>query len=177
MGTPSSEALATVTPDTAEVVGARIGVTEIDSSLLNGLLAMWNSKKNGRRFPAREAISPRDMVNFLRHVTLYRVAPDGSDFEWRVMGDAAVQAWGKNFSGFNAAQLNAVEPGMGDVFRRICASVARRREPLVLRGTLTKGPYEHIGQESLFLPLGPDDQTVDHVLSASWYVAKPGLNA
>lgn len=167
---------AAVTPENADVVGRRVGLPDIDSPLLTALLDMWNSKKQGRLFPPREAIAPRDMLTFLRHITLYRVAPDGSDFEYRVMGDAAVQAWGRNFSGFNAEQLNAAEPGMGDVIRRICASVARRREPLVLRGTLSKGPHEHIGQESLFLPLGPDDETVDHILSASWYVAQPGLD-
>ena len=61
---------------------------------------------------------------------------------------------------------------MGDVIRRICASIARRRDPLVLRGTLSKG-LEHLAQETVFLPLGPDDDQVDHIISIGDYVAKP----
>lgn len=167
------EAIATVTPRSAEDVGRRVALQDIDSELLREALAMWLAKKGARRYPAREAISPRDMLRFLRHVTLYRVTEDGRDFEYRVMGDAAVQAWGRSFVGYNTARLNAVEEGMGDVLNRICASVARRGEPLVLRGELARGAQEHIGQESVFLPLGPDDATVDHVLSVSWFSARP----
>lgn len=176
MEMPQPESLATVTPETADIVGRRVALPDIESPLLAEVLAMWEAKKRGRNFPARADIGPRDMAKFLRHITLYRVSPDGDDFEYRVMGDAAVQAWGRNFAGFNAEQLNAVEPGMGDVIRRICGSVARRHEPLVLRGTLSRGQHEHIRQESIFLPLGPDDGTVDHILSASWF-AKPELHA
>jgi hypothetical protein len=169
MSIVSSVSLATVTPETADAVGTRIALPEIESPLLIALLQMWEAKRAGRRFPTREEISPRDMAKFLRHVTLYRLAPDGSDFEYRVMGDAAVQAWGHNFSGCNAARLNDIEPGMGDVFQRLCASIARRGEALALRGTLSKAGHEHVGQESLFVPLGPDDQTVSHILSVTWF--------
>jgi len=168
-----SEPIATVTPDTAAQVGRRVALDEIESPLVRDFAALWAAKRGGRRFPAREAISPRDMARFLRHVTLYRVTPDGSGFEYRVMGDAAVQAWGRSFIGCGRQELNRIHAGMGDVIQRICASIARRGEPLVLRGELSKGEFEHIDQESLFLPLGPDDATVDHVLSISWYTPKP----
>ena len=164
--------LGRLTTDTADYVGRRIGLPEVESPLLRKAIAVWTERRGARRFPPRAAITPRDMAGFLRNVTLYRVAPDGSDFEYRVMGDAAVQAWGRNFAGCDTARLNAVQPGMGDVIRRICASIARRRDPLVLRGTLSKG-LEHLAQETVFLPLGPDDDQVDHIISIGDYVAKP----
>jgi hypothetical protein len=169
MSMSSPDSLATVTPETAEAVGARVALSDIKSPLLRSMLEMWEAKRQARRFPAREDISPRDMAAFLRNVTLYRVTPDGSDFEYRVMGDAAVQAWGHNFSGYDAARLNEIAPGMGDVFQRLCASIARRGEPLALRGMLSKGAHEHLAQESLFVPLGADEQTVSHILSVSWF--------
>ena len=172
MASATPEPIATVTPDTAVYVGRRIPLDEIESPLVREFAALWADKRGERRFPPREALNPRNMVRFLRNVTLYRVAPDGADFEYRVMGDAAVQAWGRSFIGCNTQELNRIRAGMGDVIQRICSSIARRCEPLVLRGELSKGGFEHIDQESLFLPLGPDDATVDHVLSISWYAPK-----
>jgi len=150
---------------------ARVALSDINTPLLLAMLEMWEAKRQARRFPAREEIGPRDMAAFLRNVTLYRVTPDGSDFKYRVMGDATVQAWGHNFSGCDTARLNEIAPGMGNVFQRLCASIARHGEPLALRGKLSKGEHEHLAQESLFVPLGPDAQTVSHILSVSWFTA------
>ncbi|MDE2350603.1 MAG: PAS domain-containing protein, partial [Alphaproteobacteria bacterium] len=144
---------------------------QIKGAQLQDLLDLWTAKKGTRRFPAREDITPRDVKSFLRNVTLFRVKDDGLDFEYRVMGDAVVQAWGQSFVGMDAAKMNAIRKGMGEVIRRICASVAARGEPLVVRGELSRSELEHVGQESLFLPLGPDDATVDYILGASDFTA------
>ena len=168
---PQAGSIATVAPENAEQVGQRIGLAQIKSAQLQDMLDLWTLKKGRRRFPAREDITPRDMKSFLRNVTLIRITNDGMDFEYRVMGDAVMQAWGRSFVGMDAAQLNDIRGGMGDVMQRICASVAGRGEPLVVRGELSKGEFEHIGQECLFLPLGSGDQTVDHVLGVSAFAA------
>ena len=169
--------IATVAPENAEQVGQRIGLADIKSAQLQDLLDLWTAKKGLRRFPSREDITPRDMKSFLRNITFIRITNDGTDFEYRVMGDAVVQAWGQSFVGMDAAQLNGIREGMGDVILRICASVAARREPLVVRGELSKGEFEHIGQECLFLPLGPDDKTVDYVLGVSSFGAPTPFSA
>lgn len=168
-----AERIATVTPDTADLVGHRVANEDIQSAVVREAIDVWSAKKGARRYPSRDALTPRDMMRFLRHVTLYRLKDGGTDFEYRVMGDAVVQAWGRSFVGCDSAKLNRIRAGMGDVIQRICASIARRGEPLVVRGVLSKGEYEHIDQETVFLPLGPDDTTIDHVLSVSWYAPKP----
>ena len=172
-----SVSIATVAPENAEQVGQRIGLAEIESPQIQDMLDLWTAKKGPRRFPARDEITPRDMKSFLRNVTLIRITNDGKDFEYRVMGDAVVQAWGQSFVGMDTAQLNSLREGMGDVILRICASVAGRGEPLVVRGELSKGEFEHIGQECLFLPLGPDDKTIDYVLGVSCFTAPTPFSA
>lgn len=171
-GTPQGPA-GGLTLDTGDYAGQRIALPEVESPVLQEALATWSGKRGARRFPPRDALSPRDMARFLRNVTLYRVAPDGSDFEYRVMGDAAVEAWGRNFVGCDAARLNAIRPGMGDVVRQICGAIARRGEPLAIRATLSKG-MEHIAEETVFLPLGPDDHHVDHIISVGCYDTSGG---
>ena len=88
------------------------------------------------------------------------------------MGDAAVQAWGRNFVGCETAKLNAIQHGMGDVIQpHLRLDRAPPRSPGVARHAV-EGP-EHLAQETVFLPLGPDDDQVDHIISIGDYVAKP----
>jgi hypothetical protein len=111
------------------------------------------------------------MASYLRNVTLYAVSASEEDFEYRIMGDAAVLAWGRSFAGMKRLDLNLLHPGMGDVIWNVCRSVVRHRQPLVLRGRLWKGEHDVTRQETIFLPLGPDDNTVSFVLSVGSYQA------
>ncbi len=86
------------------------------------------------------------------------------------MGDAAVVAWGRSFRGMGRRELNALQPGVGDVVARVCRWIVREQEPLVMRGVLRKDVIDARRQETLFLPLGEVDGVVDHVLSVGIYV-------
>jgi len=53
--------------------------------------------------------------------------------------------------------------------------VAETGEPLALRGRIGRDVtrVNFTDSENLLLPLGPNDQTVDHILSVSAYTASP----
>jgi hypothetical protein len=165
--------IAIVTPETVDSTGRRIAIEDIASPVLKDCLALWTQRRGERKFPSREAIRPRDMAPYLRNVTLYAIAEGGDDFEYKIMGDAAVVAWGHSFMGMKREDLNRLQPGMGDVVWKVCRSVVKRRQPLVLRGQLWHGDYDVTRQETIFLPLGPDDQSVGHVLSVGSYEWAP----
>jgi hypothetical protein len=109
------------------------------------------------------------MAKYLRNVTLYAVSASDQDFEYKIMGDAAVVAWGRSFAGLKRDDLNRIQAGMGDIIWKVCRSVTMHRQPLVLRGHLWRGDYDVTRQETIFLPLGPDDHTVTHILSVGSY--------
>jgi len=147
-----------------------MAIAEIESEVLRRAHGIWLRKRGTRRFPPRGDISARDLASFLRNVTLYRIFGGGKNFEYRIMGDAAVVAWGRSFHGMGRSELNDLQPGMGDVIARVCRWVARERDPLVMRGVLRKEFSDTRRQESIFLPLGEDDDTVDHILCVGIYV-------
>lgn len=143
---------------------------QIESEILRQAHAVWLERCGERRFPARCDIAPRDIAAFLRNVMLYRVIESGNDFEYRIMGDSAVVAWGRSFRGMGRTDLNALQSGMGDVVARVCRWVVRKQEPLVMRGLLRKGAMDSRRQETIFLPLGDEGGAVDYILSVGIYV-------
>jgi hypothetical protein len=159
--------IALISLETASRVGVRIPIAQMRSKALQDALGIWERKKGDRALPSKDQMAPRDMRSFLRDIMLFAVFEDGEDFEYRLMGDAAVVAWGKSFQGMRRADLNNLHPGMGEVLARVISAVVRRREPIVTRCVLWRGEFDEVAQETIFLPLSPDEHTIDHVLSVS----------
>jgi len=116
------------------------------------------------------------MRDLLRNVVLLRVIDCGRDYEYRIVGDAHVLAHGFSMHGKNLSQMDGHAPGYGAILKQLYDYPVRRGTPLALRGWLSMGEddrAEFVYSESVFLPLGPDDDTVDHVLNFSVYLAHP----
>ncbi|MGD0866111.1 MAG: PAS domain-containing protein, partial [Rhizomicrobium sp.] len=143
----------------------RIGTGEIQNAKLRKAFDLWTKLKGTRNFPARSEISPRDLTDFLRNTVLVRVLDGGNEFQFRIVGDAIVLAQGQSFQGLTTAEIEVRLPGYGVMVKRAYRRVHNERKPLVLRGwfehAVTKRAFFH---ETLGLPLGPDDETVDHIL-------------
>lgn len=137
----------------------------------------WNSLRGDRRFPAREDVSPRGMAGFLRNVVLVKVVGGGSDYEYRIAGDAHVEAHGAPFQGIRLSQVEAISPTYGRLTRATYEHVRTTAEPYALRGWVGKDfpKSRFVYYESIFLPLGPSDDVVDHLLIVSVYA--PRINA
>jgi hypothetical protein len=148
----------------------RVDTSDIQNALLRKAFDLWNKLKGARPFPARSEISPRDLVDFLRHIVLVRVLDDGNEFQFRIVGDAIVLAQGHSFQGLTTAEIEVQLPGYGKMVRRAYQRVYTDRKPLLLRGWFehasTKRAFLH---ETLGLPLGPDPDTVDHILVVAVY--------
>jgi len=151
---------------TAERVGSRISLDRVTSQRLLMALRIWKELAGDKKFPSRAAMTPRRMASFLANVVL--VALHDDDFEFRIVGDTAVVAFGQDFKNMRRATLNAREPGFGDVMARVFRSVAAKGEPLALSGRLVRTESDLDRHQALFLPLGVDT-VVDHILYVGDY--------
>lgn len=158
-------------------VGRNVPLSDIESPVVHGAVARWNNLRGDRTFPSRNDLSPRDIAAFLRGSMLYRIIGTAADFEIRVMGDAAVYAYGASYQGMRTSEVNRLRPGMGDIVAHVCATVSMKREPLAFRGRLSASDCEIINQEIVFLPLGPIDTLVDYILSVGDYSPKQFVKA
>jgi hypothetical protein len=161
--------IALVTPKTANRVGKRIALSEIENETIRYAIDLWNRTCADRIMPSKAELGPRELAGFLRSVTLFKIFGECKDFEYRIVGDAAVVAFGYNFKGLRRGTLNELQPGMGDVMFNVCNRVWRTKEPLAVKGWLQRDGTAAFFHEAVFLPLGDDHACVDHVLCVGAY--------
>jgi hypothetical protein len=159
-----------INPATAARIGAPVALSELSDPVVRMVLALWREKKGRRDFPSRDDIVPKPIARILRNVMLIAIIEGQTDFEFRIVGDAAFLIYGQNFQGMRRAQLNALESGFGDVIGRVCDSICRRREPIGVKGIVENGETSILRHEGVFLPLGSSDDYVDHVLFVGGYM-------
>jgi hypothetical protein len=156
-----------------ETVSARIALDEVESALVRAAVGYWRELCRGRPFPARADILPRDIRGLLRNIALLKVVDDGADYDYRIVGDAHVMAYGFSMQGKRLTEMDEFAAGHGEVLKRLYDRVVRKGEPYALRGWIGRSERQKkfIYSESLFAPLG-DGETVDHVFNVSVYVPR-----
>jgi hypothetical protein len=148
-----------------------VSADALDSGPVSTGVQYWNALKGDRVFPSRNELVPAKMSKFLRNIVLVRVIDDGTDYEYRVVGDAHVQAQGYNFRHMRLKEIEAKR--IDFTTRATYAHVRTTGLPFAVRGWVGR----HVPQsryayhESAFLPLG-ENGVVDHLLIVSTYVPR-----
>jgi hypothetical protein len=158
----------------AHSTGRILTIDDVESDTLRQVIALWRKLKGARRFPAREAIAPRDFGKLLRHVTLLRVLDGGADYEFRVVGDVQVQAYGENFRAMRLSEVGLTHPRFAEGMKIFYDGARMGRDPFGYRGWIGRDMPDpnYSYHEIAYLPLGPSDEVVDHVLVAGVYVSR-----
>jgi len=148
---------------------------ELDSEPVSFAVRHWYALRGPRRYPTRDEILPRDIAGVLRHIVLIRVLDAGADFEYRIVGDAHVQAHETNFVGMRLKEIENTHPGFDPNTRATYEFVRFTGEPLAVRGWVGRDVPESkfCYYETIFLPLGAEDG-VDHLLVVTSYVPRAG---
>jgi hypothetical protein len=156
----------------------RIALTDIDSPVLQQGIAYWRRLCGERSFPSRDDVTPRGLSSLLRNTTLLRVVDGGKDYDYRIVGDAYVMAHGISFQGKLWSETDKLSPGYHAMIKSIYDRVVRKAEPLAIRGWIERSSQqsEPIYSEYVFLPLGTDGATVDHILVFAVYAPREKLD-
>jgi hypothetical protein len=107
--------------------GPRIALSEIENVLVGKGVAIWQQLRGTRPYPTRAEMSPRVMSGLLRNAVLVRVLCEGDEYEFRIVGDAIVQAQGASLQGMTMAEIDLVLPGYGSQLRSVYKSAYRKR--------------------------------------------------
>lgn len=155
-----------------------IALDAMESPILRQALDYWNRLRGGRHYPSRQDVTPRDVAPLLRNLVLIRLIDGGQDYEYRIVGDAHVISHGFSMQGQRVSEIDAVSPGYGPVLKSLYDRAVRKREPYAFRGWMERGEKhkQYIYSESLFMPMGPDDATIDHVLNFSVYTPRDSFD-
>ncbi len=138
----------------------------IKDARLHRLFQYWDSKRKGRRFPARSDIDPLDIPYILGRIALVEVTHDPLRFRYRLYGSELAVQNGYDLTGLYHDEIPVPE------FREFIAKAWRT---VVERGEPVHAFYDRIVDErvrhyeTLRLPLSTDGVTVDMLLIAVVY--------
>lgn len=157
--------------ETLSAMSRRIPIDAADHPILQAGLAYWRGLCDGRKFPTRNDVSPRGLGTLIRNTALIRVIDGGADYEFRITGDAYVVAFGISLQGLRWSDLIGNGSIRTEQRRHFYEDAVRSGEPVAVTGMMESyGPDNRtIANSALFLPLGPDAQTVDHLLTFAVY--------
>jgi hypothetical protein len=146
---------------------------EVEQPILREGIAYWKGIRGARKYPSRSDVSPRDLGRLLRNTLLIGVLDGGADYEFRIVGDAPVVALGRNFQGVRLSEMDETGNMRGITCRSLYGHVVKTGEPRAIRGCVASNISRMfpIQCEAVFLPLGPDDATVDYILGFSFCVS------
>jgi hypothetical protein len=151
----------------------------IESPILKQGLDYWRVLKGERSYPARTDMKPRDLTPLLRNIVLMRLIDGGADYEYRIVGDAHVISHGYTMQGLKVSDIDRFSPGYAPILKSLYDRAVRKRDVFAFRGWMERGEKtkQYIYSESLFMPMGPDEATIDHVLNFAVYTPRDRYDA
>lgn len=168
---PRPENVISIPKSVPEGASGVIPLDAIESPILRQGLDYWNKLRGDRRYPSRQDMMPRDLTPLLRNIVLIRLVDDGKDYEYRIVGDAHVISHGFSMQGLRVSDVDKFSPGYGPVLKSLYDRAVRRRDVYAFKGWMERGEKhkQYIYSQSIFMPMGPDDATIDHVLNFAVY--------
>lgn len=131
-------------------------------SLVDECIRYWNAIRGQRPAPRREDFDPADIPQFLANVVLLEVVDGGSDFRFRVVGEAVRRASFGNHTGSLLTTLPhiAQDGPLLEALRDAVSSRAPVRNPVPYEGPRK----EIVLSDHLALPFVGEDGEVSHLL-------------
>ncbi len=122
----------------------------------------WRSKWDGERLPRRSAIDPTEIPRFLPQLTIVEVVPDERRYVYRLVGTKEVEIRGRDPTGKSVLE-GFFGPSLEDVLQCYDTVVATCR-PLYDDSPYITPDGRFSDDETLFLPLSDDGQTINRIL-------------
>lgn len=139
----------------------------ICSPAVRAIHEYWNGLRADRRMPRRSDVDPADIVPHLPGILLVDVRQDPLDFVYRLVGTREVAARGSDPTGKRVAE-HCFGGNMHEVLDNY-RHVVTERAVLYDRERFTSPDGRYVQDESLFMPLSNDGETVNIVLVYTHY--------
>jgi len=161
-------------PEKSSVVP--IAFEDIESARVRVVYDAWLRWRGSRPMPTRNEIALRDLGNAAANISLVHAMPQENDYDFRIIGDAHIQAYGLNFQGKRMSDILAFSPRHGKILKASYDMVCAMRRPYAFRGTIGRDAPRatFIRFETCYLPLGPSPDEVDYVMNAAFYTPRGG---
>ena len=138
---------------------------------LEDALTYWESKRTGRRMPARRDLDPvLEIPNLLRWIILVDVLRDPLDFRYRVIGSGVVDRSRQNYTGKLFSELSHIGPD--SLLWKQRANVVETAAPLRCEPPYTGLTPGIRGVVVIHLPLSDDGETVNMIFTMTTFLGR-----
>ncbi len=150
-----------------------ISLADVESPEVAIIVAAWNKWRGMHAMPAREKLSLRDLGRAAMHISLARAMGGGEDYEFRIIGDAHVQAYGTSYQNKTLKDVIAASPRFGKQLKASYDLVRNTGRTYAFRGLIGRDAPDAAFAwfETCYLPFGADG-AVDHILNAAVYAPR-----
>jgi len=127
----------------------------------------WRMLCGSRRYPSRDEIKPRDIAAALTNMALVKVIDGGADFQFRIVGDHAGRGYSADLNNRLFSSLESELPRAVANWNRVYRGVMQSGIPMavdIVTG-IDAPDINFTEAEAVFLPLGPNGDEIDHVLT------------
>jgi hypothetical protein len=136
------------------------------------LLHYWEEQRGARRFPAETDINPDELEDIWDDMFLLQVSPDPEreqDYHYSYMGQHLIDAFGENMTGEDVCE--ALLSTYRETIIRDLNKVVENSRPILQEGAFENVHHMRIKYRRILCPLGPTDETVDHIIGAMRWMA------
>jgi hypothetical protein len=149
-----------------------ISLSDIESQIVYTVVAAWRKWRGLHAMPPREKLALRDLGPAASHVSLARVIDEGEDYEFRIIGDAHVRAYGTSYQNKRLSDVMRVSPRFGKQLKASYDLVRTSGHPFAVRGLIGQDVPDagFAWFETCYLPLGTGG--VDHVINVAVYTPR-----
>ncbi|MGN6517670.1 MAG: hypothetical protein ACTHLR_17730 [Rhizomicrobium sp.] len=161
-------------PEKSSVVPVEFA--KLESQRVRAVYEAWERWRGSRPMPTRNDISLKDLGNTAANISLVRAFPAENDYEYRIIGDAHIQAYGVNLQGHRMSEIPGLYPRYGSLLKATYDMICAMRRPYAFRGLIGRDIPElrFVWFETCYFPLGPSPDEVDHVMNVAVYEPRGG---
>lgn len=154
-----------------------IALEEIESPEIQTAIAAWRKWCGFHAMPPRERLSMRDLGSSAANISLARVLDGGDDYEFRIIGDAHVQAYGTSYQNRRVSDVVRAAPRFGKQLKASYDYVRISRHPFSVRGLVGRDTPDagFAWFETCYLPFGDAKDGVDHIPNVAVYKPRTDL--
>lgn len=148
-----------------------ITLEDIRSDRVLMVVEAWQRWRGQDIMPPPNKISPRDLGRALANISIARSLPESGDYEFTIIGDAHVQAYGVNHKGWRLTEIAALSPEFGRGLKAAYDRVRDSRQPYALRGAIGMDVADCRFEwfETVYLPFGSESRGVESIMNAAVY--------
>jgi hypothetical protein len=133
------------------------------------ILNYWYSKRGDRPMPRPQDMDPVDFARHMPNLMMIQVDYDPFRLTYRLIGEEVAHVHGANYRGRSVLDVDKQKSHLGSLLHELYKTVAFRRRPIGVGGSLEFMGRGHMTFEAAYMPLSIEGEHTDRIFTVTSY--------